>query len=591
MSEERSLFSVPLSTIPLSAHDDGNRLQMSCNFLIQSLVLLNPELPLLSTKYLKYLTENSSFLNLAKDDYTILYNSKDVIVYTDSKGITKIYRKPNSLWELTFESSLKKGDILAKHWAVKNNRYCAGANLNVVFAPYFGYNFEDGIVVTESGKKKLTSKNILELEFYVYPNEVVIDFVNEGQFVQKGDVLFKIIEAPKNLTNILCSGSNYVSFFSDYDCTINKITTYYKNEEILGLHKSSSQFLDWVRKNSIKNEMNSLKKVLNVIDPKLSKVVSLYYPENYDTVVNPEAIIIRVECYIIKELKVGDKLGNRHGNKGVISLIEEDNKVKSKDGFVPDLILNPLGVISRMNVGQIFEMHLSYLLKEREKLITQYYSEGKFDLIEDELNNLEKTFNGFIPYTKDEIGYNSLIENGLTLELPLYTKNKNDEYLKILKMYNIPLKKEFEFLKGNPNYYGFGNIYFMALSHTVESKFSIRSDGPYDSKTLIPTSSVSIDSGQRLGEMEIWAFLAYNAKENIIEILGAKADDISSKENIISHLIKLGLPPERAESFYTNHALKLYLSFLNINLDNDILTEEELCKKLENINVYEMTDF
>lgn len=579
MEKERSIFSVPLSTVPLGVHDDGNRLQMSCNYFIQSLVLSNPELPLLSTIYLEYLTKNSMFLQLAKSDCNVIYSDKNVLIFTDENNITRIIRRPNSLWELTWENRIKKDEFLAKHWAVKYNRYCPGTNLNVVFAPYFGYNFEDGIVVSETGANKLTSRNVVELEFYVFPNEVVVEYVDEGKFVKRGELLFKLIEAPKNLTNVLCSGVNQVSFYSEFDCTINKITTYYKNQEILSLHKSSESFLKWVEKHSIYNEIKSVKNILKSIDPKLSKVTSLYYPENYEVVTNPEAIIIKIECLVIKKLKVGDKLGNRHGNKGVVALIEEDSKLRSKDGFLPDLVLNPLGVISRMNVGQIFEMHLSQILREKEKEIQNYFNYGDLDKIEQTLIDLEKSFGGKIPYLENK-EFDQLIENGMTLELPLYMRNDNDFYYNLMKKYNISPTKTFEFLKGYPYEYGYGCQYWMALVHTVESKFSIRADGPYDSKTLLPTESVSIDSGQRLGEMEIWSLLAYDAVENIIEVLGAKADDISAKENIISHLIKMGLPPERAESFYTNHVLHLYMLFLNIPLENKIVSEEELCNLL-----------
>jgi len=581
---KKSIFGPSISAIPLTSSDDGNRVQMAANFQRQSLVLSNPELPLLSTPYLSQITKGSSFYQTALRDSTIIYSDSEVIVYSDASGRVRISRLPNVLWESTNAESVKKDDWLVKHWAIKYGRYCYGSNLNIVFAPFKGWNYEDAIVVSETGASKLVTRHSIELEFVVHPGEVVMKHINEGTYVRKGDVLFEMIEEPRNLVNVLCAGAHKSTVYSDYDCTINRITTYFKNEEVLEKHKSSGPFLDWVKKYSIYHRMNNLRNILKTFDPQLSKVVSLYYPENYELISNPDSILVKIECLVVKQLRVGDKLGNRHGNKGVVSKIVPDELVRSEDGWVPDLILNPLGVVSRMNIGQIFEMHLGEICRNVEKRIRHSFGEGKFEDAKKILETLESQLDAKIPYIHDtnmdlQQQLESLIENGLTVELPLYTREMHRKILDLLEYYELSPLKRFEFVEGLPKDYGYGTCYFMPLVHTVESKFSARADGPYHSKTLQPIDSVSDDAGQRLGEMEIWALLAYGADHNVVEALGAKADDIGAKEQMIAHILRTGLSPTVPETFYTNHVLHLYMYSLGIPIESDIVTEEVLFKK------------
>lgn len=575
----KTLFSATLSTVPFVSHTDGNRLAMADNFLKQSLVCVNPEIPRLTTKYLKLITTQSSFMKRVTSPIKILYVDDEVIVYS-ADGRSYMTRLPNSFWRPAVQQELQSGELLYSHEAVKLDRYCSGVNLNVVFAPYYGWNYEDAIVVTEQGAKKLSTRHILEWMIIVSPNEVVLKHPTVGKFYKQGEVFFEAIQEPRNLVNILCAGVERDIRYTPADLQIDRVLTYYRSEDVLKKHKSSKEFLNWVRAH---NKTKSLKQSLS-FDKELMKICALYYPENYELVGHPDAITIRIQAHCIKEFKVGDKLGNRYGNKGVCSIIVENDRVRSTDGWVPDLVLNPLGVVSRMNVGQILEMHMSQVVSTVESLVLRAGERKEYEKMLLLLKTFQEDTESTIPYLQEcssskEI-YELIAQYGLFLELPLYTKNMHIKVRDLCEKYGVPLKKQFKFFTNGM--YGYGQMYWMPLVHTVESKFSSRSDGPYHSKTLQPIATESVDSGQRIGEMEIHALLAYGAVNNIIEVLGLKADDIISKEVLLSHVIRTGRTLEYPESYTTNHILHHYLYSLGIFTSTSqdlIIADTELEKR------------
>jgi len=577
----KSVLSSALSCVPFCAHDDGNRLQMAANFLRQSLVLVNPQLPYISTPYLQEVTKLTTFLKQAAEDIQILYRNEEIVVYKSlTTGKVYLYRIPSSLWSVSVQDTVKEGEVFAQHTAVKFDRYCAGTNLKVVFAPYEGWNYEDAIVVSESGAQKLTSQYVKSFELILEPNEVLMKYPIVGRFYKKGEILFEWTSAPKNPINVLCTSVDKRRIFADTDLVIERVSTYYKSEKYLDLHKSSPTVLKWIKEH---NKPKAVKTLLSSIDPSIAKVTSLYFPESYELVGNQDAIVIVAQAKIVRSFCVGDKLGNRHGNKGVCSIIVPDRYVTSKDGWVPDLVLNPLGVISRMNIGQIFEMHLGEVCRVVEEKVRELVEFEKYDEAFKLLQSIEKITKGTIPYLHLKLSVKErltlLLEFGFTLELPLYTRSPKEMIRKCMKLLGVSPTKVWR-IGALERDFGYGTMYFMALVHTVESKFSTRADGPYHIKTLQPCDDECHSSGQRLGEMEIWNLLAYGAVHNVVETLGFKADDIIAKENMISHCLKVGEPPVAPDSVYTNHSLYLYLYALGVNVGGvSVLSDTDVAQK------------
>ena len=557
---DKSLFSPTLSCVPFTSHDDGNRLGMSANFLRQSLVLTNPELPYASTDYLEKLTAQSSFLIRAKKDGHLLYSDSQIVIW-EEEGKIRTFKLPNSNWEVGHRPQFKAGDIIVRHRNIINDRYATGINASVLFIPYKGWNYEDAIVVTETGASKLRSISVEEYEIVINPNQIVTLFPTLGQHVIKGTELFTILDAVQNTVNVISLGAQKVSMHVKHTGVVEKIVAYFK-KEALPLHQSSDMFLDWVNKYSISKEIDNIKKTLSKVDLSYSKTIKQYFPESYD-LPSPHSILVKIFVRTVKQFEVGDKLANRHGNKGVCSIIVPDSEVRASDGWIPDLVLNPLGVISRMNVGQIIEMHIGQIIHTVKQRCLQSGDMNALFLLKQDLNALNE----------------QISINNLTYEIDLYEKFNQQRVLDLCQKYEVPVTKKYEITSGYPFEAGYGNMYWFPLVHTADAKISFRADGPYQTKSLQPTSSDNIPAGQRLGEMEIWSYFAYEAYNNIKETLEYKADDILAKEAMLAHTKESGLFPVQPDGIYSNHLLKLYLHALTLDLDPEsVISEEELTK-------------
>ena len=573
--KDGSILSVALSCVPFNAHDDGNRLQMGANFLRQALTPVRPEIPYVSTHYLAEATKQSLYYKRASRSGSVIYRDKEVIAIKDDTDHIFLCRVPNALWSPTTKDTIEPQSSIMSHYSIKFHRHCPGVNLDVVFVPAFGWNYEDAVVVTEKGASKLATKQVIEYELTLRPDEVLLVCPQENKFYRKGDVLFKWIPSPKNPVNILCAGADESKIIADYDLVVDRIYTYFRDERVLSHHKSSSQVLSWIVAH---NRPRHLKKVL---PPHIAKYIPLYYPEQYELVGRPNCIHIKVQAVVTRSFKVGDKVGNRHGNKGVCSRIVPNELFTSEDGFVPDIVLNPLGVVSRMNVGQILEMHLGEVIKVVSRKVESLVSRRKYNEAISLLKILERGTGGAIPYIhiqdlSPEEQLQELLQNGITLELPLYTKNSHIMVERVCKLFDVPLTRRWKFPRTSLEC-GYGSIYTIPLVHTVDAKFSVRSVGPYHSRTLLPVEDESTPSGQRVGEMEIWNLLAYGALENCIEVLGPKADDILSKESLIALALKSGSLPSQPESVQSNQMLYHFLYALGLPFGTEkVMSQESL---------------
>jgi DNA-directed RNA polymerase subunit beta len=493
-------FSVATNLIPFLEHDDANRAQMGSNMQKQAVPLVKPEIPIVSTGMEEIAAKESGYLIIAEYNGTVLeVDAENIIVeYEISKNRKekkeyklKKYIKNN---DFTFTNQkpvvkkgqkFKKGDILADSVSVKNGVLSLGTNLLVAFLSFRGYNFEDAIVVSKRLLKedKLTSISIeqfsvdlrdtkLGMEEITYdipgvPEAKIANLDEEGIVrigaeVGAGDILVGKI-TPKKEIELTPEEKLLKVIFGE------------KVQEV----KDTSLYLEPGKSGRVTRIKILERKRGEIFDPGVIKR-------------------IYVEITKLKKLQIGDKLANRHGNKGCISVIlPEEDMPFLPDGRPVDIILSPLGVSSRMNLGQILEIHLGYAgYKLGYRAIVPSIS-GVND--EDVKNELIKA---------------GLPEDGKTI---LYDGITGEPYKDKVAV---------------------GIMYMMKLVHMSEDKIHARSIGPYSLITQQPLGGKAQFGGQRLGEMEVWALEAYSAVNILQEMLTIKSDDVIGRGQTYTKIIK-----------------------------------------------------
>jgi DNA-directed RNA polymerase subunit beta len=493
-------FSVATNLIPFLEHDDANRAQMGSNMQKQAVPLVKPEIPIVSTGMEEIAAKESGYLIIAEYNGTVLeVDAENIIVeYEISKNrkVKKEYKLKKYIKNNDFTfinqkpvvkkgQKFKKGDILADSASVKNGVLSLGTNLLVAFLSFRGYNFEDAIVVSERLLKedKFTSISIeqfsvdlrdtkLGMEEITYdipgvPEAKIANLDEEGIVrigaeVRAGDILVGKI-TPKKEIELTPEEKLLKVIFGE------------KVQEV----KDTSLYLEPGKSGRVTRIKILERKRGEIFDPGVIKR-------------------IYVEITKLKKLQIGDKLANRHGNKGCISIIlPEEDMPFLPDGRPVDIILSPLGVSSRMNLGQILEMHLGYAgYKLGYRAIVPSIS-GVTD--EDIKNELIKA---------------GLPEDGKTI---LYDGITGEPYKEKVAV---------------------GIMYMMKLIHMSEDKIHARSIGPYSLITQQPLGGKAQFGGQRLGEMEVWALEAYSAVNILQEMLTIKSDDVIGRGQTYTKIIK-----------------------------------------------------
>ena len=278
----------------------------------------------------------------------------------------------------------------------------------------------------------------------------------------------------------------------------------------------------------------------------------------------PPGVIKLVKTYIAmkRKLSVGDKMAGRHGNKGVIArIVPEEDMPYMPDGTPVEIVLNPLGVPSRMNVGQILETHLGWASKELGRQVTQLFDDGARA---DAIRKWYKEIFGDVPMWKfiTALDDAALIDmtrgfrEGIPMATPVFDGAREGEIRELLKAANLPHSGKttlHDGMTGEP--FGqpvtVGFIYMLKLSHLVDDKIHARSIGPYSLITQQPLGGKAQFGGQRFGEMEVWALEAYGAAHILQELLTAKSDDVYGRAKIYEAIVKgeAGIEPGVPESF------------------------------------------
>ena len=490
------LISVAASTIPFLQNDDANRALMGANMQRQAVPLLNPSPPLVGTGMERKVAQDSGHAILAKADGEVVEvdgrkivvkgeNGKkyehELEIFSHTNNYTCFHQRPT----VDKGDKVKQGDILSDGGSISKGRLALGQNALVAFLPWRGYNYEDAIVVSERLVKDDVYTSVHIENFTCDVRETKL-----GPEVTTNDIPNVSEEKLKHLDDegVIRIGAEV----GPGDILVGKISPKGKSEltpEERLLKAIFGEKAKDVKDSSLRMKHGKRGRVVGI------KIFSREKGHNLDT-----GVIKKVEVRVaqMRKIKTGDKLSGRHGNKGVIStVLPEEEMPFLEDGTPVDVVLNPLGVISRMNIGQIMETHLGLAADELDYLA--------------ETPSLSGATNEDIKEELKKAGYP---ESGQ------------------LKLYDGRTGKEF------PRKVTVGYMYLLKLIHMIEDKIHMRAIGPYSLITQQPLGGKAQFGGQRLGEMEVWALQGYGAAYTLQEMLTIKSDDVPGRAAAYEAILK-----------------------------------------------------
>ena len=536
----KQIVSVGTALIPFLEHDDANRALMGANMQKQAVPLVRAEAPYIGTGVEVRAARDAADMVLAEDDGTVTDVSGDQIAVEYAKLGRKIYRlakfrRSNQDTSINQKPRVKEGDKVAKGAVLADGpstdmgELALGKNLLVALMPWEGYNFEDAIILSERVVKDdvLTSIHIHEHEVdardtKLGPEEITRDIPNLSE-----DILRDLDER-----GIIRVGAEV----GPGDVLVGKVTpkgeTELTPEERL-LRAIFGEKAREVRDTSLKVPHGEQGKVIDV------KVFSRDEHHELPPGVNQ---LVRVYVAQKRKISVGDKLAGRHGNKGVISkILPIEDMPFLADGTPVDIILNPLGVPSRMNVGQVLEAHLGYCARWGWE--DNGNSVGDTPIRGTETKTRATTapstfiatpvFDGAHWDEEDEAGKHPTIKRILT--------NLRPDGIDGERLIGADGKAQLFNGRTGEAYdrpVTVGYMYILKLAHLVDDKIHARSTGPYSMITQQPLGGKAQFGGQRFGEMEVWALEAYGAAYCLQELLTIKSDDVLGRVKVYEAVVK-----------------------------------------------------
>lgn len=518
----KMVVSVATSMIPFLENDDANRALMGSNMQRQAVPLLKTERPFVGTGMEYKAAVDSGVCIVADCDGTVTFVDADTVKLTDTDGIehkyelTKFKRSNqgtciNQRPIVAVGEKIHKGQVLADGPATSEGEISLGKNALIGFMTWEGYNYEDAVLLNERLVREdvFTSVHIEEYEIEcrdtkLGPEEITRDIPNVGD-----DALANLDE-----NGIIRIGSEVNSG----DILVGKVTpkgeTELTAEERL-LRAIFGEKAREVRDNSLKVPHGESGVIVDV---------KVFTRENCEEL--SAGVIMKVICYIAQKRKitVGDKMAGRHGNKGVVSrILPEEDMPFLEDGTPLDICLNPLGVPSRMNIGQVLEVHLGMACKALGWHIMTPVFDGAHEADIREAFRQANEQNA--PHRDDDFTLNKMdkVINPKALEM-----NEDGKFT----VYDGRTGEKFD------NRVTVGYMYYLKLHHLVDDKIHARSVGPYALVTQQPLGGKAQFGGQRFGEMEVWALEAYGAAYTLQEILTVKSDDTIGRVKTYEAIVK-----------------------------------------------------
>ena len=495
----KQVVSVAASCIPFLEHDDATRALMGANMQRQAVPIIAPESPIVGTGMEYFAAKDSGSACVATMGGIVEYvDAKKIVVREDDGNLHtyKMYQflRSNSsttIWQRPIVKPgerIDRGDVIADGQSMQNGELALGRNVRVGFMTWEGYNYEDAVIMNEQlvindvytsvhieeytiesrdtklGKEEIT-RDIPgvgeEMTKYLDENGIIIP----GTEVKEGDILVGKI-TPKGQTDPTPEERLLLAIFADKSRD--------SRDTSLKVPHGGSGVVQSVQHFSKKNGDD--------LNPGVNDVVRVYIIQK-------------------RKIGVGDKMSGRHGNKGVISnVLPQEDMPYSADGKPLDIVLNPQGVPSRMNIGQVLELHLGLAAKKL----------------------------------------------GVKIATPVFDGLSYEDLMDIMKEADVPTDGKITLYDGRTgepfeNKVNVGIMYFIKLDHMVDDKLHARSVGPYTLVTQQPMGGKAQNGGQRFGEMEVWALEAYGAAHTLQEMLTVKSDDLVGRNNVF-HAIVDGRP-------------------------------------------------
>ncbi len=540
----KQVVSVSTALIPFLEHDDANRALMGSNMQRQAVPLLRPDAPIVGTGIEHLAARDSGQVIVARNDGIVasvtgdtivinrcdlqgnlLYNDENALV-TDTYRLRKFMRSNqdtciNQRPSVVRGQRVKRNEVIVDSSSTENGELALGQNVLVAFMPWEGGNFEDAILVSERLVREdvFTSIHIERYEIEARetklgPEEITRDIPNVG---------------PESLRNLDDRGIIYVGAeVHPNDILVGKITP--KGETELTAEERLLRAIFGEKAREVKD---SSLRVQNGVRGKVIGVKRFDRTENSDVDL---AVGVNQKVQILlcqkRKISAGDKMAGRHGNKGVVSrILPVEDMPFLEDGTPVDIILNPIGVPSRMNLGQILETHLGWAA---EKL-------------------------------------------GMRIATPVFDGASEDDIQTWLGDAGLPQDGKVRLFDGRTglqfhNPVTVGYIYMLKLAHLVEDKIHARSTGPYSLVTQQPLGGKAQFGGQRFGEMEVWALEAYGAAYILQEMLTVKSDDVVGRVKTYEAIVK----GETIQEAGVPESFKVLIKELqSLGLSVDVLSENE----------------
>jgi DNA-directed RNA polymerase subunit beta len=518
------IISVAASLIPFLEHDDANRALMGSNMQRQAVPLLHPERPLVGTGLEFQAARDSGMVVVSRTDGEVTYVSAEKIRIRNDQGQEieyqlQKYQRSNqdtclNQRPLVFVGDrITAGQVLADGSATEGGELALGQNILVAYMPWEGYNYEDAILISERlvYDDVYTSIHIEKYEIEARqtklgPEEITREIPNVGE-----DALRQLDES-----GIIRIGA----WVEAGDILVGKVTPKGESdqppEEKL-LRAIFGEKARDVRDNSLRVPNGERGRVVDV---------RVFTREQGDELPPGANMVVRVYVAQKRKIQVGDKMAGRHGNKGIISrILPQEDMPYLPDGTPVDVVLNPLGVPSRMNVGQVFECLLAWAgenLGSRFKLIPfdeMYGEEASRTMVHGKLQS-----------AKEQTGQPWLFNSANPGKIQIFDGRTGEPFDRPITV---------------------GKAYMLKLVHLVDDKIHARSTGPYSLVTQQPLGGKAQQGGQRFGEMEVWALEAFGAAYTLQELLTVKSDDMQGRNEALNAIVKgQAIPrPGTPESF------------------------------------------
>jgi DNA-directed RNA polymerase subunit beta len=536
----KQIVSIGTGLIPFLEHDDANRALMGANMQRQAVPLLTAEAPYIGTGIEGRAASDAADTLVAPDDgvvieadgrqLTVEYKTLGrkihrLLKFDRSNQDTCINQKPR----VTAGDRFSAGDLLADGPSTDNGELALGKNLVVAFMPWQGYNFEDAIILSERLARDdvLTSIHIKEHEIdardtKLGPEEITRDIPNLSE-----DILGDLDER-----GIIRVGADV----GPGDVLVGKVTP--KGETELTPEERLLRAIFGEKAREVRDTS------LKVPHGETGKVIEVKVFNRDDSHELPPGVNQLVRVYVAQKRKisVGDKLAGRHGNKGVISrILPVEDMPHLADGTPVDIILNPLGVPSRMNVGQVLESHLGYAARWGWEVDGERVGEAPVRGTETKTRPFTTPSTLVATPVFDGAKWDETELSGAKPTIQSIFENLNPESVDGERLIGPDGKATlYDGQTGEPfdNPIMVGIMYILKLSHLVDDKIHARSTGPYSMITQQPLGGKAQFGGQRFGEMEVWALEAYGAAYCLQELLTIKSDDVLGRVKVYEAIVK-----------------------------------------------------